>query len=117
MYIQPLNSGTGVPFGLNVKIDKKILKSATQQEIDKIKGIKRDLVNIKNDANVQFNAVQDSHGRIVNVSHTEDGGKLPSLYEKDQSFRMDDFIGFLEENRQWYEIRFFGDRDVHDAFG
>ena len=117
MYIQPLNSNNNVAFGLKVTVDKRILKSANEQNTNIINTLMRELRGIRKDTNVRFDAVQDSNGNIINVSHIEDGDKLPSLYKENKPLVVDDFIRFLKEKREWYETRFLKDRAVEDAFG
>ena len=117
MYIQPLNNSNSVAFGLKVTVDKRILKSANEQNTNIINTLMRELRDIRTDANVRFSAVQDSNGKIVNVSHIENDDKLPSLYKEDKPLVIDDFIRFLNEKREWYETRFLNDRAVEDAFG
>ncbi|MBO6087058.1 hypothetical protein J6P92_01760 [bacterium] len=117
MYIQPLNSSNSVAFGLKVTVDKRILKSTNEKNSNVINNLVHELSGIRKDTNVRFDAVQDSNGNIVNVSHIEDGDKLPSLYKENKPLVVDDFIRFLDEKREWYETRFLNDRAVEDAFG
>ena len=117
MNIHPISKADNVNFGLKVSIDNKILKLAKKEEIGIIANLKRDLQNIRMDGEVMFEAVQDSDGRIVNVVHKESNVPLPSMYWKNRKLSLKDFIDFLNKQRDWYENRFYIERDIEAAFG
>ena len=116
MDIKPVSN---VSFGLNVKIDPKILKQATKTEYDVLMDIQRDLRGVRLDEDVFFKAIEGPNKNIVNVAHTEGDVPLPRLYSYDnkQSFKMDDFIKYLREKLDWYELRFQADRALEEGFG
>ena len=116
MDIKPISN---VSFGLNVKIDPKILKKATKTEYDEIIELQRDLRGVRLDEDVFFRAVEGPNRDVVNVAHMEGDLPLPRLYPYGDKhpFTIGDFIKYLREKLDWYELRFQGDRALEEGLG
>ncbi|MBR6298668.1 MAG: hypothetical protein IKR34_05430 [Candidatus Gastranaerophilales bacterium] len=119
MKIEPVSRISSVPFGLNVKIDSKLLKSASKTDYDVLVDIQRELRGIGLDRDVFFKAVEGPNKTIVNVAHMDDNMSLQRLYPTDNKkpFAMEDFIKYLREKVGWYEDQLKMDRELEAAFG